>query len=164
MFLSAKQFRHYRLALLLGAGKPVRAEKILEELDCSGPTLTRAFKELRETYTAEIHYSKSTHCYQLINKGTLTSKVLRRFKDAVAEHAVIKIKMDEDNSVRSVILDKEKKKPVSLSLRMSVIRKIDQVVNLLEGTRSDTVELLVDKYIDELMLSARTCVDRKADF
>lgn len=52
-----------------------------------------------------------------------------------------------------VILDKEKKRSISLSLRMSVIRKIDRVVNQLEITRSEAVEILVNTYISELMLS-----------
>lgn len=36
---------------------------------------------------------------------------------------------------------------------MSVIRKIDRVVNQLEITRSEAVEILVNTYISELMLS-----------
>lgn len=54
MLLSTKQFRHYTLALLLASGKPVDADDIYDKLSCSGPTLTRALKELRETYNAEI--------------------------------------------------------------------------------------------------------------
>lgn len=147
--LNAKLVRHYTLALQLSHGKPVTAEKILAELHCSGPTLTRALKELRETYTAEIHYSKSTHSYQLINKGTLTPRTLRRMKDDLAEHAALK--GHDENNGRHVILDKEKKRPVSLSLRMSVLRKISRVAIRLGGTRSEVVEMLVDRHIDDLM-------------
>ncbi|CNC84643.1 tellurium resistance protein TerW [Yersinia pseudotuberculosis] len=151
MLLSTKQFRHYTLALLLASGKPVDADDIYNKLSCSGPTLTRALKELRETYNAEIRYSKSTHSYQLTEKGTLTPKVLRHIKDAIASHMIIK--SHEELVASHVILDKEKKRSISLSLRMSVIRKIDRVVNQLEITRSEAVEILVNTYISELMLS-----------
>lgn len=63
------------------------------------------------------------------------------------------IKSHEELVASHVILDKEKKRSISLSLRMSVIRKIDRVVNQLEITRSEAVEILVNTYISELMLS-----------
>lgn len=148
MLLSTKQYRHYTLALLLGNGKPVSTDDIFDKLSCSGPTLTRALKDLRETYDAEIRYSKSTHSYQLTKKGSLTPKVLRRIKDAINSHMLIK--SHAEHVASHVILDKEKKKTISLSLRMSVIRKIDRVVNQREITRSEAIEMLVDSYINQL--------------
>ena len=47
MHLSTRQARIYKLAILLGSGKPVAAETIITALNCSEPTLTRALKELR---------------------------------------------------------------------------------------------------------------------
>ena len=63
MHLSTRQARIYTLAILLGSGKPVSAESIITALNCSEPTLTRALKELRESYAAEIKYSKAGHSY-----------------------------------------------------------------------------------------------------
>ncbi|MBW7983090.1 tellurium resistance protein TerW [Enterobacillus tribolii] len=150
MLLNHKQQRHFTLALLLGTGKPVSAEKIRRELDCSGPTLTRTLKEIRDTYSAEIKYSKSSHSYQLSDKGSLNAKVLRRMRDELTEHITLKNQGNEPTN--AITLDKEKKRVVSLSLRLSVLRKIDTTVNLQELTRSDVVEYLVENYIDDLLM------------
>lgn len=153
MLLNHKQLRHFTLALLLGQGKPVSAEKIKQELNCSGPTLTRTLKEIRDTYSADIKYSKSLHTYQLTTKGTLTAKVLRRMKDEMAEYAALR--NPHDAAGHFITLDKEKKRVVSLSLRMSVIRKIDTVVNVMDITRSEAIELLVEKYSNELVTALK---------
>ena len=50
-----------------------------------------------------------------------------------------------------VSLDKEKKKAVSLSLRMSVIRKIDRLAMRMDINRSEAVAKLVETCIDEMM-------------
>ena len=83
MQLSTKQARIFRLAQLLGNTQPVSATRIITELGCSEPTLTRALKEIRETYSAEIKYSKATHSYQLTGQGTLDKKVLRQMSQAL---------------------------------------------------------------------------------
>lgn len=145
MQLSTRQARIFRLAILLGSGVPVPATKIISQLACSEPTLTRALKALRETYSAEIRYSKATHSYQLVESGALDKKTIRRMSEALSTS--IEIKSGETAS--KVSLDKEKKKNVSLSLRMSVLRKIDQLAMLAGTTRSDAVELLVDHSIAE---------------
>jgi len=145
MQLSTRQARIFQLAILLGSGLPVSAKKIIAQLACSEPTLTRALKELRETYSAEIKYSKATHTYQLIENGLIDKKTLRRMNETL--HSSLDLKTGEVAS--KVSLDKEKKKAVSLSLRMSVLRKIDRLTILAETTRSDVVELLVDHCIAE---------------
>ncbi|GKW11926.1 MULTISPECIES: tellurium resistance protein TerW [Pectobacterium] len=147
MQLSTRQVRVYRLAKILGAGKPVAAKQIITMLDCSEPTLTRVLKELRSAYSAEIKYSKSLHAYQMIHPGQLDKKELRRMAQALESNAELK----EEETVSRVFLDKEKKKAVSLSLRMSVLRKIDTLAGLKDVTRSEAVEMLIGKCADELI-------------
>ncbi|KQN55010.1 hypothetical protein [Erwinia sp. Leaf53] len=147
MQLSTRQARIYRLASLLGSGKPVSATAILNDLDCSEPTLTRALKELRDTWSAEIRYSRASHTYQLTVAGQLDKKNLRRMTEALEVNARLK----QSEQVSHVSLDKEKKKAVSLSLRMSVLRKIDRIVRLSETTRSEAVEMLVESGLDDLL-------------
>jgi len=147
MQLSTRQTRVFMLASLLSSGKPVASSRILASLDCSEPTLTRALKELRESWSAEIKYSRLTHCYQLTEPGILDKKSLRHINEALKLNA----ELQQSETVSRVFLDKEKKKAVSLSLRMSVLRKIDQVVRLSETTRSDAVEMLVESGLDELI-------------
>lgn len=151
MQLSTRQARIFRLAQLLGTGLPVSAKKIITLLACSEPTLTRALKELRETYSAEIKYSKAMHSYQLTEAGSLDKKTLRQMTQAL--HSSEDHKTGEP--VSHVSLDKEKKKTVSLSLRMSVVRKIDRLAMLVETSRSDAVEMLVDRCIADLMTALR---------
>lgn len=66
MRLNSKQERIFKLALILGNGQPVSSAELLEKLDCSDPTLSRTLKTLRDTYEAEIKYSKAAHTYQLV--------------------------------------------------------------------------------------------------
>lgn len=146
MQLSTRQARIFRLAMLLGPGTPVETQRIISQLGCSEPTLTRALKTLRETYSAEIRYSKATHSYQLVKSGLLDKKTLRQMNKALSSNRETKT----DEVVSKVSLDKEKKKAVSLSLRMSVLRKIDQLAMQTDTTRSDIVELLVDSSIAQL--------------
>ncbi|WP_114192966.1 tellurium resistance protein TerW [Edaphovirga cremea] len=147
MQLSTRQARIFTLANLLGSGKPVSATRIISSLDCSEPTLTRALKELRDSYSAEIKYSKATHSYQLVTPGQLDKKTLRRMSEALTANAEIKT----GEIVSRVILDKDKKKAVSLSLKMSALRKIDKLSRLSGTTRSEAVEMLVINCIDTLI-------------
>ncbi|WP_025119069.1 MULTISPECIES: tellurium resistance protein TerW [unclassified Serratia (in: enterobacteria)] len=149
MQLNTRQARIYKLAILLSSGKPVSAEKIITELDCSGPTLTRVLKELRDAYEAEIKYRKATHSYQLTQPGHLDKKNFRRMQDALAANSELKT----GEVVSRVYLDKEKKKAVSLSLKMSVLRKIDRLARITETTRSEAVDMVVERCIDELVRS-----------
>jgi hypothetical protein len=151
MQLSTRQARVFRLAMLLGSGMPVETQKIISQLACSEPTLTRALKELRETYSAEIRYSKATHSYQIVEPGLLDKKTLRQIHKTLSSNVEAKT----DETVSKVSLDKEKKKAVSLSLRMSVLRKIDQLAIQTNTTRSDIVELLVDSSIAKLAATLR---------
>lgn len=151
MQLSTRQARVFRLAMLLGPGMPVETQKIISQLACSEPTLTRALKELRETYSAEIRYSKATHSYQIVEPGLLDKKTLRQIHKTLS----LNVEAKADETVSKVSLDKEKKKAVSLSLRMSVLRKIDQLAIQTDTTRSDIVELLVDSSIAKLAATLR---------
>ncbi|PHM47528.1 tellurium resistance protein TerW [Xenorhabdus miraniensis] len=147
MLLSPKQFRNFKLTLLLSHGKPVSKVRIINELSCSEPTLTRALRELRDLYCADIRFSKMGNTYQLVDSGVLTKKDVKRIEELLAQHLSLKA----EESTSHVFLDKEKKKPISLSLRMSVIRKIDGLANRLETTRSEVVEMVVDRCIEMLM-------------
>ncbi|AHG20365.1 tellurium resistance protein TerW [Chania multitudinisentens RB-25] len=147
MQLNTRQTRIYTLANILGSGKPVSAARIITLLNCSEPTLTRALKELRESYSAEIKYSKATHSYQLIQPGQLDKKTLRRMHETLLANSELKT----GETVSRVYLDKEKKKAVSLSLKMSVLRKIDRLSRISETTRSEAVEMLVGCCLDELV-------------
>lgn len=106
MQLSTRQARVFRLAMLLGPGTPVESQKIISQLNCSEPTLTRALKELRETYSAEIRYSKATHSYQLVEPGLLDKKTLRQIHNTLSSNVETKT----DEVVSKVSLDKEKRK------------------------------------------------------
>ncbi|MEX5412778.1 tellurium resistance protein TerW [Atlantibacter hermannii] len=147
MQLSTRQARVYMLATLLGPGKPVPAAKIIATLACSEPTLTRVLKELREFYSAEIKYSKANHTYQLTHAGLLDKKQLRRMNEALNANAGRKT----SETVSHVSLDKEKKKAVSLSLKMSILQKIELLALLSNITRSEAVEMIVGEYADRLI-------------
>lgn len=147
MQLNTRQARLFKLANLLSTGKPVSAADIIASLECSEPTLTRALKELRESYSAEIKYSKAGHAYHLVNPGQLDKKTLRRMNEALAQNAELKT----SESAGKVVLDKDKKTSVSLSLRMRILRKIDRLATLSKTTRSEAVEKLALRAVDELI-------------
>lgn len=147
MQLNTRQARIFKLANLLGTGKPVPAADIISSLECSEPTLTRAFKELRESYAAEIKYSKASHSYHLVNPGQLDKKTLRRMNEALAHNAELR----NGESTGRVTLDKDKKTAVSLSLRMRIVRKIDRLARLNGTTRSEAVETLALHALDALI-------------
>ncbi|WP_165460283.1 tellurium resistance protein TerW [Atlantibacter sp.] len=152
MQLSTRQARIYTLATLLGPGKPVTAAKISATLACSEPTLTRALKDLRESYSADIKYSKASHTYQLVEPGLLNKKQLRRMSEALDANARIKT----TEPLHVVSLDKEKKKAVSLSLKMSILQKIELISMLSGVTRSEAVEMIVGEYADRLIREIKT--------
>ncbi|HGN1955877.1 TPA: tellurium resistance protein TerW [Proteus mirabilis] len=143
MQLSSRQIRVFKLAILLSTGKKVPTIKIISALECSEPTLTRVLKEIRESYSAEIKYSKSSRSYQMTERGQLDNKTLRRMREALSSN--------EELQPSRVYLDKDKKKSVSLSLKMSALRKIDKLSFLRSTTRSQTVEFLVDNYVEHLI-------------
>ena len=151
MQLNTRQVRIFTLANLLGTGKPVPAADIITSLECSEPTLTRALKALREDYSAEIKYSKASHSYQMITPGNLDKKTLRRMSDDLAKNA----EMKSTESGGRVILDKDKKTAVSLSLRMKILRKIDRLADMEGLSRSEAVEKITERVIDELLKESR---------
>ncbi|PHM66339.1 tellurium resistance protein TerW [Xenorhabdus stockiae] len=157
MLLSPKQLRNFKLTLLLSHERPVSKVKVIEALSCSGPTLTRTLRELRDHYRADIRFSKIGNTYQLVDKGLLTRKEVRRIEELLTQHNNFELK----EATSHVFLDKEKKKPVSLSLRMSVIRKIDGLSNRLGTSRSEIVEMFVDRFIDELQKETANGHSRK---
>ena len=147
MQLNTRQERIYTLANILGSGKPVSAQSITATLACSEPTLSRALKELRETYAAEIKYSKAGHSYQMVNSGLLDKKTLKRMSEALDLNSDLKT---HDQGAR-VVLDKDIKTSVSLSIRRRVLRKIDKLAALSGTSRSEAVEKLVELKIDEII-------------
>ncbi|HGN0455383.1 TPA: tellurium resistance protein TerW [Proteus mirabilis] len=145
MQLSSRQIRVFKLAILLSTGKKVPTIKIISALECSEPTLTRVLKEIRESYSAEIKYSKSSRSYQMTERGQLDNKTLRRMREALSSNE----ELQHSGTTSRVYLDK--KKSVSLSLKMSALRKIDKLSFLRSTTRSQTVEFLVDNYVEHLI-------------
>lgn len=147
MQLNTRQARIFTLANILIDGKPICATNIINRLECSEPTLTRALKELRIAYSAEIQYSKTGHSYQLTNPGTLDKKTLRRMSEALIVSSELKT-----GSINSkVILDKNRKKTVSLSLRLKILHQIDRLAALRSSSRSETVEKIVVQVVDGLI-------------
>jgi biotin operon repressor len=146
MQLNTRQERVYTLANILGSGKPVSAQSITATLACSEPTLSRALKELK-TYAAEIKYSKAGHSYQMVNSGLLDKKTLKRMSEALDLNTDLKT---HDQGAR-VILDKDIKTSVSLSIRRRILRKIDKLAELSGTSRSEAVEKLVEMKIDEII-------------
>lgn len=148
MQLNTRLARVFTLANLLSSGKPVPAQEITAALECSEPTLSRALKELRETYEAEIKYSKANHAYLLVNPGQLDKKTLKRMNEALALNA----EHQPHDTESRVILDKELKTTVSLSIRRRVLRKIDKLAQLTNASRSEAMENTIEKVIDNLIL------------
>ncbi|EDG8498627.1 tellurium resistance protein TerW, partial [Salmonella enterica subsp. enterica serovar Agona] len=85
--------------------------------------------------------------YHLVNPGQLDKKTLRRMNEALAQNAELKT----GESTGKVVLDKDKKTAVSLSLRMRILRKIDRLAALSGSTRSEAVEKLALHSVDELI-------------
>ncbi|EED0310830.1 tellurium resistance protein TerW, partial [Escherichia coli] len=79
--------------------------------------------------------------------GQLDKKTLRRMNEALAQNAELKT----GESTGKVVLDKDKKTAVSLSLRMRILRKIDRLAALSDSTRSEAVEKLALHSVDELI-------------
>ncbi|EEY1723803.1 tellurium resistance protein TerW, partial [Escherichia coli] len=77
----------------------------------------------------------------------LDKKTLRRMNEALAQNAELKT----GESTGKVVLDKDKKTAVSLSLRMRILRKIDRLAALSDSTRSEAVEKLALHSVDELI-------------
>jgi len=144
MTISPKQLRQYKLIVLLSTGKPVRKDALLQEMECSEPTFTRDLREVREEFHADIKFNKATSKYQLTSKGTLTAKLLRHMRQVLA---VREQNGHAANAAGIVSLDKEGKKPVSLSLRLSVIRKIDSYAIAKGLNRSQVVEKLAEEML-----------------
>lgn len=147
MQLNSRQERIYTLANLLGTGKPVSAEKNHRNTGCSEPTLSRALKELRESYAADIKYSKAGHSYQLVSFGQLDKKTLRRMNEALSQHAELR----SQGISTKVLLDKDLKTTVSLSIRRRILRKIDRLAKLTGTSRSEAVETLAEMKIEDFI-------------
>ena len=144
MTISPKQYRQYKLIVLLSSGKPVRKDTLFQEMDCSEPTFTRDLREVREEFQADIKFNKTTSKYLLASKGTLTAKLLRHMRDVLAAREQAGL---AGSASAGVNLDKEGKKPVSLSLRLAVIRKIDSYAIAKGLNRSQVVEWLAEEVL-----------------
>ncbi|HEH9441803.1 MULTISPECIES: HTH domain-containing protein [Aeromonas] len=147
MLLSAKQKRLYQLVLLLSSGKPVSGQTINDELGCSGATLTRTFRELREGFDVVIKFSKSNNSYQITEFGDLTKSHMVQLAAALEKSNEL-----QTTEATDVVVDlkKPKKKAVTVSLSVTAIRKLDRVTAKLNLNRSDTLDKLVRLHIDKL--------------
>jgi len=144
MTISPKQLRQYKLIVLLSTGKPVRKDTLFQEMDCSEPTFTRDLRAFREEFQADIKFNKATSKYQLASKGTLTTKLLSHMRAVLTAREQAGFAGSVSSGVK---LDKEGKKPVSLSLRLAVIRKIDSYAIANGLNRSQVVEWLAEEVL-----------------
>lgn len=122
----------------------MRKDTLFQEMECSEPTFTRDLREVREEFQADIKFNKTTSKYQLAEKGTLTPKLLRHMRDALSTREQAGL---AGSASAGVNLDKEGKKPVSLSLRLAVIRKIDSYAIANGLNRSQVVEWLTEEVL-----------------
>jgi len=122
----------------------MRKDTLFQEMECSKPTFTRDLREVREEFQADIKFNKTTSKYQLTEKGTLTPKLLRHMRDALSTREQAGL---AGSASAGVNLDKEGKKPVSLSLRLAVIRKIDSYAIANGLNRSQVVEWLTEEVL-----------------
>lgn len=143
MSLSAKQYRQYKLIVLLSTGKPVSKDALFQEMDCSEPTFIRDMREIRKEFQAAIKFHKASGKYQMTEAGAITPKLIRYMREAITVHD----QTASSPAGQTVVLDKEGKKAVSLSLRFSVIRKIETYGYRNGMNRSQVVEWLVDSYL-----------------
>ena len=144
MTISPKQLRQYKLIVLLSTGKHVRKDTLFKEMDCSEPTFTRDLREVRDEFQADIKFNKATSKYQLASKGILSAKLLRHMRDVLTAREQAGVTGSVSAGVN---LDKEGKKPVSLSLRLAVIRKIDSYAIANGLNRSQVVEWLAEEVL-----------------
>lgn len=79
----------------------------------------------------------------------------------MSEALALNAELKTSETVSRVSLDKEKKKAVSLSLRMSLLRKIDRLSFISEITRSEAVEMAIAHSIDELLRLAKIEKEKK---
>jgi len=142
MSLSAKQYRQYRLATLLSTGKPVQKALLLQEMNCSDPTFVRDLRDIRQTWQAAIRFIKADGKYQMTDAGSLTPNVIKMMRQNLALHDSSSA---EQRAAAAVILDKEAKRSVSLSLRLSILREIQLYANRHNLNRSQVIELLVEQ-------------------
>ncbi len=148
MQLNTRQARIFKLANLLGTGKPVSAADIITSLECSEPTLTRALKELRESCLRRSNTARQVIPTISLIRASWIKRPLRRMNEALAQNAELKT----GESTGKVVLDKDKKTAVSLSLRMRILRKIDRLAALSGSSRSEAVEkLALHSIFDELI-------------
>ncbi|EPK9469883.1 ribbon-helix-helix protein, CopG family, partial [Klebsiella pneumoniae] len=83
----------------------------------------------------------------MVHSGLLDKKTLKRMSEALDLNSDLKT---HDQGAR-VVLDKDIKTSVSLSIRRRVLRKIDKLAALSGTSRSEAVEKLVELKIDEII-------------
>lgn len=137
MILSTKQKRIFTLAVLLSSGESVSANTIIKNADCSGATLTRALRDLRDVYNTTIKYSKSSHSYQMTDAGNLTHVEI-----ALIQRSLSKSEILSDDEI--VSLTKVRKKAVSVSLSKAAISKLERLAIEKNVSRSDVIEMLIN--------------------
>lgn len=122
----------------------MRKDTLFKEMDCSEPTFTRDLRAFREEFQADIKFNKATSKYQLASKGILSAKLLRHMRDVLTAREQAGVTGSVSAGVN---LDKEGKKPVSLSLGLAVIRKIDSYAIANGLNRSQVVEWLAEEVL-----------------
>lgn len=83
----------------------------------------------------------------MVHSGLLDKKTLKRMSEALDLNSDLKT----HDQGAWVVLDKDIKTSVSLSIRRRVLRKIDKLAALSGTSRSEAVEKLVELKIDEII-------------
>ena len=104
------------LTVLLSTGKTVSKDTIIEQLNCSSPTFNRDLRDIRETYQAEIRYTKANHSFQLVEPGLLNTKIVRHLREALAVHE----NGQHSESHSGVNLDKDGKSSLVLAATFGI--------------------------------------------
>lgn len=145
MSLSARQCRQYKLVLLILSRQELTRDLLLSELACSAATFDRELRAIRQQFNLQLKFDKNTGSYHVINTGSLTEKLLQHMSSALRLDG---LQVYPEHKV-TVFLDKEVKKSISMSLRSSVVRKIESYAYHHKMNRSQVIEWLVDEYLTQ---------------
>jgi hypothetical protein len=145
MKLNTKQIRLHKLAILLCGGQEVKSEQIMAELGCSAPTFTRALREFKEEYGADVIYKKSSQSYLWINNESISDGDMALIRKQLSEN-----KQETNNIVN---IAKPQKKSISVSIDFKLSKQLNKVAMELNATRSEIIEVLIRNFGNKEQIS-----------
>lgn len=139
MSITSRERRTLKLLILLSIGEPVSSDTLLSELNCSSATLSRVLADVRTRYKATIAYVKASQSYVLEQKGEIDASEIQRAHRALELHAHSKgLEVHP-----ALALNKLLKVNVSLSLKKTVLAKLDRQAAQVGLSRSELVEQIL---------------------